>query len=91
MSGRVASEDELGQKWDRCLADAIVKTGAGFGVGLLCSLVLFRGRSSWPAALGTGFGLGFAVSNCRHDFQRTPSVFLRPVKPNQQDESSDRS
>lgn len=27
MSGRVASEDELGQKWDRCLADAIVKTG----------------------------------------------------------------
>ena len=27
MSGRVASEDELGQKWDRCLADALVKTG----------------------------------------------------------------
>ena len=28
MSGRVAaSEDELGAKWDRCLADTLVKTG----------------------------------------------------------------
>ena len=23
----VASEEELGQKWDRCIADAILKTG----------------------------------------------------------------
>ena len=24
---KVASEDEPGEKWDRCIADAIVKTG----------------------------------------------------------------
>jgi hypothetical protein len=24
---KIASEDELGQKWDRCIADSILKTG----------------------------------------------------------------
>ena len=32
----------------------------------------------WPVALGTGFGLGFAMSNCQHDFRRVESVYLRP-------------
>ena len=26
-SSTVASEDELGEKWDRCVADTILKTG----------------------------------------------------------------
>ena len=26
----VASEDELGQKWDRCIADTVLKTGILF-------------------------------------------------------------
>ena len=26
-SSKVASEDELGEKWDRCVADTILKTG----------------------------------------------------------------
>lgn len=26
----VASEDELGQKWDRCIADTLLKTGIPF-------------------------------------------------------------
>jgi hypothetical protein len=36
------SEMELGQKWDRCLTDAFVKTGSGIGVGLVFSLLFFR-------------------------------------------------
>ena len=27
---KVASEDEPGEKWDRCIADAIIKTGMCF-------------------------------------------------------------
>ena len=27
-SGKARSEDELGTKWDRCIADLIVKTGS---------------------------------------------------------------
>ncbi|XP_064383848.1 MICOS complex subunit Mic10-like isoform X2 [Halichondria panicea] len=76
---KVASEDEPGEKWDRCIADAIVKTGTGFGLGLAFSLLLFK-RRPWPVALGSGFGLGYASSNCQHDFRRLPSVYLRPVK-----------
>ena len=30
--------------------------------------------------LGGGFGLGYAMSNCQHDFRRVESVYLRPVK-----------
>ena len=29
----VRSEDELGVKWDRCVADTIIKTGEGEGGG----------------------------------------------------------
>lgn len=36
------SEIELGQKWDRCLSDGIVKTSSGLGVGLVFSLLFFR-------------------------------------------------
>lgn len=31
-------------------------------------------------ALCTGFGLGYAASNCQHDFRRVDSVHLRPLK-----------
>lgn len=31
---RVRSEDELGVKWDRCVADAIIKTGEGVKEGV---------------------------------------------------------
>ena len=34
----------------------------------------------WPIALGTGFGLGYAASNCQHDFKRLDSVHLKPIK-----------
>lgn len=49
------SEDIPGVKWDRCVADTLIKTGkkrvfiilyvllgVGFGIGALCSLILFK-------------------------------------------------
>lgn len=35
---------------------------------------------SWPVALGTGVGMGFAASTCQHDFKRVASIHLRPIK-----------
>ncbi|KAF4613146.1 hypothetical protein D9613_010982 [Agrocybe pediades] len=51
MSGpqkHVPSEDILGQKYDRCLADLMVKAGVGFGAGVVASVILFR-RSYSPS------------------------------------------
>ncbi|CAI8027806.1 MICOS complex subunit Mic10 [Geodia barretti] len=75
---RVRSEDELGLKWDRCVADTIIKTGTGVGLGLVFSLLLFK-RRPWPVTLGLGYGLGYAMANCQHDFTGLPSPHLRPV------------
>lgn len=36
------SEEELGQKWDRCLQDSLIKVGSGVGLGIVFSVVLFR-------------------------------------------------
>ncbi|XP_035376182.1 MICOS complex subunit MIC10-like [Electrophorus electricus] len=60
--------DELGHKWDRCLANSAVKLVTGIGVGAVVSL-LFLKRRSWPVAFGAGFGVGMAYSNCQHDFR----------------------
>lgn len=38
------SELELGQKWDRCLQDVLIKIGSGVGLGIVFSVVLFRSR-----------------------------------------------
>ncbi|KAF5325176.1 hypothetical protein D9619_009901 [Psilocybe cf. subviscida] len=62
-----ASEDVLGQKYDRCLADLLVKGGIGFGAGVVASVILFR-RRTWPIALSTGFGAGAAYADCDRSF-----------------------
>lgn len=62
------SEDEVGEKYDRCLTNTITCTAGGIGVGLLASLAFF-GRKPWPITLGGGFGLGMAFGNCQSDFR----------------------
>nr|XP_056721375.1 MICOS complex subunit MIC10 [Euleptes europaea] len=75
----MASEGELGRKWDRCLADSVVKLGAGFGLGIVFSVIFFK-RKTWPVTLGSGMGLGMAYSNCQHDFQSPYLLHGRFVK-----------
>lgn len=43
------AEEELGQKWDRCLMDTLIKTGSGIGLGIVFSVVLFKRnlKHSW--------------------------------------------
>ncbi|KAJ7594370.1 hypothetical protein C8J56DRAFT_926604 [Mycena floridula] len=62
-----STEDILGQKYDRCVADFLVKAGVGFGAGVLASVVLFK-RRPWPIFLSTGFGAGAAYADCDRSF-----------------------
>merc|ERR1711953_993379 len=59
------SEEKLSGVWDRCIADAAVKTGTGAALGSLLSLVLFK-RKLWPITFGLGTGFGIGYSNCQH-------------------------
>ncbi|CAF0906117.1 unnamed protein product, partial [Adineta ricciae] len=68
----LASADVNGQKWDRCLTDAIFKTVSGVALGFVFSALLFK-RRPWPVFLGTGMGIGMAYSNCQNDL-RSPYV-----------------
>lgn len=51
----------LNDKWDIVISNMIVKTGFGFGAGILASVIFFR-RRAFPVWLGTGFGLGRGYS-----------------------------
>ncbi|KAI4462283.1 hypothetical protein MML48_5g00005935 [Holotrichia oblita] len=59
----VFAEDELGQRFDRCLTDTVLKFGGGLFLGTVFSFLFFKKRR-WPIILGGGFGLGMAYSNC---------------------------
>jgi inner membrane organizing system protein 1 len=55
------SEDLHLHAFDKFVANAVIKTGYGFGIGLLCAILIKR---RWfPIHLGTGSGLGFALSD----------------------------
>ncbi|OCH90181.1 DUF543-domain-containing protein [Obba rivulosa] len=75
-----SSENIVAQKYDRCLADLIVKSGVGFSVGVIASVILFR-RRGWPIALGTGFGAGMAYADCDRLFNpaRIPGMRVIPA------------
>lgn len=47
----------LNDKWDVVLSNLLVKTGLGFGVGVVGSVIFFK-RRAFPVWLGIGFGLG---------------------------------
>ncbi|XP_030078440.1 MICOS complex subunit MIC10 [Microcaecilia unicolor] len=73
------SEQELGKKWDRCMADAVVKLGAGFGLGIVFSVLFFK-RKTWPVTFGSGLGIGMALSNCQNDLREhylLPGKFVK--------------
>ncbi|RLV85432.1 MICOS complex subunit MIC10 [Meyerozyma sp. JA9] len=44
-------------QWDVVLSNTLIKTGLGFGGGVLASVLFFR-RRAFPVWLGIGFGLG---------------------------------
>ncbi|CAL1710105.1 unnamed protein product [Somion occarium] len=75
-----SSESIVAQKYDRCLADLIVKAGVGFGAGVVASVILFK-RRGWPIALSTGFGAGIAYADCDRSFNpaRIPGVKIVPA------------
>lgn len=70
------NEDELGRKWDRCFADAILKLSSGMLIGGVISLFFFR-RKAWPIITGGGFGLGSAYTQC----EREINTFVNQAKP----------
>ncbi|KAL1745992.1 hypothetical protein HDZ31DRAFT_62658 [Schizophyllum fasciatum] len=76
----LSSEDIIGQKYDRCLADFLVKTGVGFSAGVVASVILFR-RKTWPITLATGFGAGMSYADCDRAFNptRIPGTRVQPV------------
>ncbi|EKM57072.1 uncharacterized protein PHACADRAFT_119257 [Phanerochaete carnosa HHB-10118-sp] len=78
----LSSENIVAQKYDRCLADLLVKAGVGFSVGIVASVILFK-RRAWPIALSTGFGAGAAYADCDRSFNpaRIPGVRVIPTSP----------
>ncbi|KAI0761359.1 hypothetical protein BD413DRAFT_486014 [Trametes elegans] len=84
-----SSENIVAQKFDRCLADLIVKSGVGFSAGVIASVILFR-RRAWPVALGTGFGAGMAYADCDRSFNpaRIPGTRIIPYSEAKKEGSS---
>ncbi|KAF8477079.1 hypothetical protein BDZ91DRAFT_708627 [Kalaharituber pfeilii] len=62
------SEALLGEKWDRCLSNLLIKSTLGAGFGIVFSVLLFR-RRAWPAWVGLGFGAGRGYAECDADFK----------------------
>lgn len=51
------SQSLLNDKWDVVFSNGLIKTGLGFGGGVLASILFFR-RRAFPVWIGVGFGLG---------------------------------
>ena len=89
------SEDVLGVKWDRCLADTSIKmlgglysvlctlyntiVSSGLTVGCVFSLLLFK-RRMWPVTFGVGTGFGMGYSNCEHELNEPYMVHIKDLK-----------
>ncbi|KAK8406468.1 hypothetical protein O3P69_007254 [Scylla paramamosain] len=69
MATSSRSEDLLGQKWDRCVADTLIKIGGGLTLGVVFSAIVFK-RRPWPLIFGMGAGMGMGYSNCQHEFNQ---------------------
>ena len=72
-----ASQNLLNDKWDVVLSNTLIKTGLGFGGGVLASILFFK-RRAFPVWLGVGFGLGRGYAECDAIFRSNHG--LRTVK-----------
>lgn len=72
------SSSLLNDRWDVVISNTLVKTGLGFGAGVLASVVLFK-RRSFPVWLGVGFGLGRGYAEGDAAL-RSPTAGVRTVK-----------
>ncbi|ODV84167.1 hypothetical protein CANARDRAFT_29328 [[Candida] arabinofermentans NRRL YB-2248] len=71
-----SSSSLVNAKWDIVISNGIVKSGLGFGAGVLASVLIFK-RRAFPVWLGLGFGLGRAYSEGDSIFREAG---LRQVK-----------
>ncbi|CAR23795.1 MICOS complex subunit MIC10 [Lachancea thermotolerans] len=71
------SRSLLNDKWDVVLSNLVVKTGLGFGAGVVASVLLFK-RRAFPVWIGVGFGLGRGYAEGDAIFRS--SAGLRTVK-----------
>ncbi|XP_015912324.1 MICOS complex subunit Mic10 [Parasteatoda tepidariorum] len=83
------SEDFVGETWDYCLADSLVKLGSGLAVGTVLSLVMFK-RKKWPIIFGMGAGLGMGISNCQHAFRDPHLTKMLNYKLKEKDTKSEK-
>ncbi|PVG01668.1 DUF543-domain-containing protein, partial [Serendipita vermifera] len=74
-----SSENAVVEKYDKCLADLVVKSGVGFSAGVLASVILFK-RRAWPVAFSTGIGVGISYADCDRSFgmPRIPGTRVLP-------------
>jgi Domain of unknown function (DUF543) len=69
--------DELSLlQWDRAISSLLIRSGLGFGFGVIFSVLLFK-RRAWPVWLGTGFGAGRAWEEA--DGTNTTLRYTRPA------------
>lgn len=59
---KVPSEEIYTNIHDRFIYNIVIKTGYGLALGGLFSLTIFK-RRTWPVFLGSGVGIGFALSD----------------------------
>ena len=93
---KTRSEDVLGEKWDRCLADTTVKMLGGQNsyidktnqtlvhiLGLTVGSVFSLAlfkRRMWPVTFGLGAGFGMGYANCEHELNEPYMVHIKDLK-----------
>jgi MICOS complex subunit MIC10 len=64
---KMQSNEIIKHKYDKTLASILTTSTISLGVGLTCSLLLFK-KKIWPVALTTGFGFGLEYERARATF-----------------------